>query len=66
MLYPKMNQARSVIDLSGVWEFWLGTDVEPAPMQFRVSTTACRKCSARNTRWSRSGILRILPPFRAA
>ena len=29
MLYPKMNQARTVIDLSGVWEFKLGTDAEP-------------------------------------
>ena len=29
MLYPKMNQARSVIDLSGVWGFRLGTDEEP-------------------------------------
>ena len=29
MLYPKMNQARSIIDLSGVWGFRLGTDAEP-------------------------------------
>lgn len=30
MLYPKINQARSIIDLSGIWNFKLGDETEPA------------------------------------
>jgi len=29
MLYPKINQARSIIDLSGIWNFKLGDENEP-------------------------------------
>lgn len=29
MLYPKTNEARSIIDLAGVWNFKLGDDKEP-------------------------------------
>lgn len=30
MLYPRENDARAVIDLSGIWQFYLGDDTEPA------------------------------------
>lgn len=29
MLYPKINEARSILDLSGIWNFWLGDDTDP-------------------------------------
>ena len=29
MLYPKINQARSIIDLAGIWNFKLGDETEP-------------------------------------
>ena len=29
MLYPRLNKARSIIDLAGVWDFQLGDEKEP-------------------------------------
>lgn len=29
MLYPRENEVRMVSDLSGIWEFKLGTENEP-------------------------------------
>ena len=30
MLFPKMNQVRSIIDLAGIWNFKLGDENDPA------------------------------------
>ena len=29
LLYPKMNHARSLTDLGGIWRFKLGDETEP-------------------------------------